>query len=167
MTMDTAALFKNTWLPFESTFYKVALYILEDEADARDAVQDLYVKLWNRKEIDRNILNPKAFGITILKNICLDRLRKARSTSTLDEADPAGSPEETDGPVIGKETLEKVGAALGSLPEKMRELLEMRVFRGMPYWKISRETGMSEVNVRVHISKARKLLRKYMENERY
>ena len=49
----------------------------------------------------------------------------------------------------------------------MRELLEMRVFRGMPYWKISRETGMSEVNVRVHISKARKLLRKYMENERY
>ena len=164
--MDTA-LFKNTWLPLESTFYKVALYILEDEADARDAVQDLYIKLWNRRNIDSNILNPKAFGIAVLKNLCLDRLRRTKDTAPLEETVPADSPDETDGPVIGKETLKKLDSALAALPEKMRELLEMRVFREMPYREICRETGMSEVNVRVHVSKARKLLRNYMENERY
>ncbi len=162
-----AAIFKETWLPLEDTFCKVAFYILEDEAEARDAVQDLYIKLWNRRNMDSNILNPKAFGIAVLKNICLDRLRRARNVASLDEAAPADAPDRTDGPVIGKETLKAMESALARLPEKLRELLEMRVFRDMPYGEICRETGMSEVNVRVHISKARKLLRKYMEDERY
>lgn len=158
--MDQAG-FKEIWLPLEDTFCKVASYILEDAADARDAVQDLYVKLWNGR--DREILNPKAYGITLLRNLCLDRLRQRKAGRQGIETEPESPGNGPDSPIISKETLKALDAAMERLPEKMRDLLEMRAFHEMGYDEIAKETGMSEVNVRVHVSKARKLLRKYIE----
>ena len=37
--------FDRTWLPLAPGFYKVAYYLLESEAEAKDAVQEVFVKL--------------------------------------------------------------------------------------------------------------------------
>ena len=42
--------FNRIWIPLGERMYKVAFYILESEDDAKDAVQDLFVKLWNRRD---------------------------------------------------------------------------------------------------------------------
>ena len=59
---------KATWLPLENGFYRVALYMLEDAADAADAVQDLYIRLWTSRDKLDSIRQPKAYGLTMLKN---------------------------------------------------------------------------------------------------
>ena len=41
--------FKSVWLPLNATFYRTAWAVLGNEADAKDAVQELYVRLWNSK----------------------------------------------------------------------------------------------------------------------
>ena len=47
--MDSAV-FDSVWLPYQAAFYRLEFYILENEDEARDAVQDLYLKLWDKRE---------------------------------------------------------------------------------------------------------------------
>ena len=68
--------FRNTWLPLSDALYRVAFYMLEDESDAKDVVQDLYVKRLAKSPED--VRNPKAYAMTMLRNMCIDRIRTAQ-----------------------------------------------------------------------------------------
>ncbi len=152
--------FKNIWIPMADRFYRVAYYMLESEADAEDAVQELYVKLWTGREKLRNVRNPLAYGIMILRNICIDKIRKRTvvRTETLEEKQ---SMEEAppDRRLAMKDTLTILLHEMEKLPEGQRNVLKMRVLEGVGYDEISRRTGLSEVNIRVLVSKARKTLK--------
>lgn len=164
--MNTAE-FKATWLPLESGFCRVARYILEDADDAADAVQDLYIKLWNSRDRLDGVLNPQAYGLTMLKNICLDRIRHAKVSRTepLMKAQVlTGSQEST---LAARETVRMVSKAMDRLPDNQRKVLEMRVFDDLEYTEIATRTGLTEGSLRVLLSAARKTLRKIFENERY
>ncbi len=152
--------FRKIWIPLAERFYRVAFYMLESEADAEDAVQELYLKLWTGRERLDDVRNPLAYGVMVLKNICIDKIRKrsARQTAELNEK---LSPQEAppDRGLAVKETLKILLHEMEKLPENQFKVLKMKVLDGMKYDEISRETGLSEVNVRVLISKARKTLR--------
>ncbi len=152
--------FKKIWIPLAERFYRVAYYMLESEADAEDAVQELYVRLWTGRGKLRDVRNPLAYGIMVLKNISIDRIRK-RSAGQTEELDEKISPQEAppDRRLAVNETLKILLHEMEKLPEIQLKVLRMRVFDEMEYQEISRETGLSEVNVRVLISKARKTLR--------
>ena len=162
-----AAEFKAIWLPLEDGFYRVALYILEDSEDAADAVQDLYIRLWvSRDKLDL-IRQPKAYGLAMLKNICLDRIRHAKvaKTESLKAAEiRIGSEDDV---MAAKETLRAVEKAIKSLPDNQQKVLRLRVFENMEYDEIASATGLSEGSLRVLLSAARKTLRKALGNERY
>jgi RNA polymerase sigma factor (sigma-70 family) len=49
--------------------------------------------------------------------------------------------------------------AIEKLPDKQKLVLKMRLLYDMPYDKISKLTGLSELNIRVLVSIARKTLR--------
>ena len=71
----TEARFHTVWIPLQERFYRVAFYILEDRADALDAVQDLYVKLWKIRDSLDLVRNPGAYGALLMRNLCIDRIR--------------------------------------------------------------------------------------------
>ena len=154
--------FTQAYLPLRDRMYRVALYILESEQDAEDAVQDLYIKLWNGSDILDNVRNPEAYCITMVRNLCLDRLRRkenklvgAMDRDIADDREPADS-------IIRKEELGRVLKAMENLSEKQRKVLKMRVFDEMSYNDISNETGMSHLTIRVMISQARKKIRRML-----
>lgn len=165
----TSAQFDSVWLPHQAAFYRLAFYILENEEEARDAVQDLYLKLWDSRDGLASIENPKAYGLHLLRNRCIDRIRSRtrHRSSPLDGLEPGEeeSPEEKLGRMQEVQLLRK---AMEKLPEKQRKLLEMRVFQEMDYDRISEITGLSQVNVRVSLTLARKNLKTRMQKaERY
>jgi len=162
--------FNRVRLPLSERFYREAYYILETEAEAQDAVQDLFVKLWKRKDAFGTINNPLALGLTMIKNICLDRVRSAsRSRTVHPDTEILASvtaPDVTlDEGLINRENLKMIRECMARLPEKQRKVLEMRVFQNMPYPKIARITGLSEINVRVKLSEARKKLKRMTSDE--
>lgn len=156
-------------MPLADRFYRVAFYILENESDAEDAVQDLLVRLWNMRATLTGVRNPSAFGITVIRNICLDRLRSAASRVTPGTDAYLGSLPDTsvdvDEALIRQEDLDRIRICMARLPDVHRKLLEMRVFENMSYPEIAWQTGLTEVNVRVKISHARKKLKKMLEDE--
>lgn len=79
----TSAQFHTVWLPLQGRFYRIAFYLLENDADAKDAVQDLYLKLWNLRDHLDLIREPQAYGAHMLRNLCIDRIRVRRPPAEL------------------------------------------------------------------------------------
>ena len=152
--------FSNIWLPHAERFYKVAFYLLESESDAEDTVQELYLKLWSARSSLADIRNPFAYGVSLLKNICMDRIRKryVRKAEPLEKAPPIeDAPPESRSEL--KDTLAYLLKEMEKLPQRQRDVLKMRAIEGLEYEDISRRTGLSQVHIRVLIAQARKTLK--------
>ena len=154
--------FKDIWLPLSDGFYRVACSILGTEQDARDALQDLYIRLWNMRDTIGKVRSPAAYGARMIRNICMDRLRTRNTglkTETIDEISQSGNMEQesaSDKIMIEKEMLCVLKKAVAALPVLQKTVFEMKFFRQMGYDEIVRHTGLSYVNVRVLASRARK-----------
>lgn len=155
----TNARFQNEWLSLAGEFYRVAFYILEDEAEAEDAVQELFLKLWSGRDALDGIRAPKGYGIRVLRNLCLDRIRRSRKMETPAVLPEPEWPGRQDEAVDEKERLAKVLDAIKSLPDRQREVLTLRTLDGLSYEEIAERTGMNQLTLRVLLSQARRKLK--------
>lgn len=149
--------FHTVWIPLQVRFYRMAFYMLESEADAKDAVQELYLKLWGLRDHLEMVQNPSAYGTMLLKNLCIDRIRRVRPTEEPDEAVALEAP--PDEALENREKLKEVKACIENLPPSQRKLLQLRFFKGLSYEEIAQKTGLSPLNIRVQVSLARKKLK--------
>ena len=152
--------FNTIWIPLADRFYRVAYYLLESEEDAEDALQELYLKLWAARSGLSGVQNPSAYGISMMKNICIDRIRKrmVRKSEPLDKV-PHPEDAHTESRTDIKDTLRYLLQEMEKLPDKQRVVLRMRAVEGLEYEDIARRTGLSEVYIRVLVTMARKTLR--------
>ena len=155
----TSERFQNEWLSLAGDFYRVAFYILEDAAEAEDAVQELFLKLWSGRDALDAIRSPKGYGLQVLRNLCLDRIRRSRKMETPEALPEPEWPGRQDEAVDQKERLAKVMAAVKSLPDRQREVLTLRTLDGLSYEEIAERTGMNQLTLRVLLSQARRKLK--------
>ncbi len=155
----TPEVLTETFKSLSDGLYRVAYYILESENDAQDAVQDLFVKLWgNRDQLD-TVLNFKAYCTTLMKNLCIDRLRKEQRVQGIEAGTDIIESRRVDEDYDAREKLERVLAAIERLPERQRDVMKMYVLEEMSYDEIAQKTGMTNLTLRVLLSNARKTLR--------
>ena len=155
----TEQAFHKDYLPLAETLYRVAFYMLESEAEAEDAVQEVFLKLWDaRAQLDA-VQSPKAYSIKKMKNLCLNRIRKARQLRFQPELPEAETGLPQDDTLDARQRLDKVLEGIKSLPERQREILILRSFEGCSYAEIARKTGMSPASARVQLARARKTLK--------
>ena len=73
---------KEIWLTLSGRFYRIAYYILDSQEDAEDAVQELYLRIFSGSKNMMDVRNPVAYGTTLLRNICIDRIRRRNAVRT-------------------------------------------------------------------------------------
>ncbi|MBO4560614.1 MAG: sigma-70 family RNA polymerase sigma factor [Bacteroidaceae bacterium] len=139
--------------------YRVAYYILESRTDAEDAVQDLFIKLWSSRDQLDTVLNFKAYCTTLMKNLCIDKLRKESKVQSIEPQADIAETRTIDEDLIARDKLERVLAAIERLPQRQRDVMKMYVLEEMSYEEIEQKTGMSNLTLRVLLSTARKSLR--------
>ena len=153
--------FNTEYLPLADTLYRIAFYILESRSEAEDAVQETYLKLWEKRDGLDEVQNPKGFAVRMVRNICTDRIRRASRLcfpeNLPEPAVPQTPAEET---MDARKRLDNVLEAVKALPERHRRILILRAVEGLPYDEISRRTGMNELTCRVLFSQARSKIRK-------
>ena len=134
---------------FESGLTRYALHLVSDLDVAREVVQETFLALW-LADTERigNYYGPWLF--TVCRNRAIDRLRKERRMDPLDGHEAMRSEAPGLAPSALAEVLDehqRVLAAMGDLPARQREVLNLKVLSQLSYREISSITGLSESNV--------------------
>ena len=156
----TSERFQQEYLALADSLWQVAWYILEDAAEAEDAVQELFLRLWRGRDALDGIRSPKGYAIRVLRNLCLDRIRQSRKMLPAEDLPETAQPARQDDAVDERERLAKVLDAIKSLPERQREVLTLRTLEGLSYEEIARRTGTNYLTLRVLLSQARNKLKR-------
>lgn len=159
--------FKTRFLPLHKELFRVAVRILGDSCEAEDAVQNLYLKLWERRDTLDNIENDRAYCQQLLKNICIDRWREIQrhEQQRLDEerADICG---ETNNEGENSDKLKHLRAFLARLHERQRRIFLLRL-RGSTYDEMEQQTGQSATSLRQTVSRLkREFINSYKQQNR-
>ena len=153
--------FKQQLLPLNASLYRMAFKLMGNEDDAKDVVHDVYLKLWKMRDNISNVDNPLAYCLTIVKNMCLDRYRAA-SLAVVDkppEELPIAGDDSASRHIEQQQTNRLLNQCLARLPVQQQQVLRMRDMAGCSMQEIEKATGLTAVNARVLLSRARKSLR--------
>ncbi|MDR1882710.1 MAG: RNA polymerase sigma factor [Prevotella sp.] len=154
-----AETFKKVFLPYHQKLYRIACCIVQDAANAEDIVQETFIKLWNKREEMYGIENTEAFAIIILRNTCLDCLRKTKNNYRLnydaDIPETASSAKQ----IEARDEADQVRKLINRLPDMQRQVMILKHWDGYSDEEIEQITGISPGNIRVILSRARKTIR--------
>jgi len=154
-----AETFKKVFLPYHQKLYRVAYRIVQDVANAEDIVQDTFIKLWNKREDMENVENTEAFAIIILRNTCLDFLRKTKNDYNMAYDTEIPETVSLSNQLEAKDEARRVKQLINKLPDQQRQVMMMKHWDGYTDEEIEQATGLSSGNIRVILSRARKTIR--------
>lgn len=154
--------FRDKWIVHQDLYYRVAFMILGDRAEAMDIVQEVYVKLWKSRESLSTVKNPEGYGASLVRNMCIDLLRhrNIHPPAPLEAISDMTSGANSDGKILADENMELLARAMKKMTPRQRELVKLKYFEGLEYDEIRLRTGLSAVNIRVILSRARSIIKK-------
>jgi RNA polymerase sigma-70 factor (ECF subfamily) len=159
--------FKIIFLEYYQPLLHLSQYYLEDKDEAREVVQDAFLKLW---EI-RNDLSPDSnhrnFLFTLVKNNCLNKIKRKQILLKHHEYirwreihyQYESLIRMGDDYLEFKELKDKIDSAVRDLPMHCRTVFEMSRFGNMKNREIAEELGITQKTVEAHLTKALKILR--------
>lgn len=143
--------------------FKTAYYLLKDEEEAKDFVQELFAKIWTQRTSLSAIDNFKSYLNTAMKNMVLDHFKKSANTEKnkqsylLLEWDPQyDHTNDFDQPEELKKQLEQF---VSELPPQCRLIFSLNRFEGLTNTEIATHLNLSPRTVEKQISIALKILR--------
>ncbi len=157
--------FRDDVLPLKDKIFRLALRVTLNRAEAEDIVQDVLMKVWDRRGELAGVASIEAYSLTVCRNLSLDRLqRKENSNASLDDAPPTEADDDTpDERMIRSERLGNIKRLFDRLPIPQRAAMQLRDVEGKSYKEISLITGQTEEQVKVNIFRARQYIRKQIE----
>ena len=156
----------NQWVgEYQDQAWTLARYLLKDPAEAEDACQEAFVKLWkNQDSIDPDKVRPWLMKVT--RNGCLDRLRRRHPTEELQEWH---EPDTVAGPMQGTHQSE-LGSwlknTINSLKEPYRSLVVLRDVHQHSYEEVAAVLELNMPQVKTYLHRARKQLREQLAEVR-
>ena len=164
-----ASEFKQLFLPCHRKLFSVAYRLMGNAQAAEDMVQETFLKLWMQRDKIERVDNPEAYSITVLRRLFYDRMR----TGHLQEVDKdVGSLQVISSQNISRQLevadeYQRVRQLISHLPEPQGRIMLMRDVEDRSFEEISIETGLTEVNIRSILSRARKKIREQIKTMKY
>jgi RNA polymerase sigma-70 factor (ECF subfamily) len=159
--------FNQLFARYAGLLMSVARRQLETEDQARDVVQETFVRLHAARHDFRKDARLRPWVMTIAMNLVREHWRRAkRRKTTLDDTLDARP-----GPVLEREPLEtrqraeQVRRALTQLPASQREVVELHWLQERPFAEVAEIVGTSEGAVRVRAHRAYKTLKELLDPE--
>ena len=142
----------SSFLGLRDKLHHIALKYLGSDEDAKDALQDTWLKLRSKGEVETTI-EARNKLVTVLRNVCIDHLKKAREIPIDVTVDiQAYRMDEED---IGNlEQLLQEG-----LTPLQKEIFNLVTHEGFDYDEIAKQLSMSVEAVRMNMSRTRKKIR--------
>jgi RNA polymerase sigma-70 factor, ECF subfamily len=160
------ASFEETMLPHMDAAHNLAKWLLRNEQDAQDVVQEAYLRAF-KSFSGFHGSNGRAWLLTIVRNTSYTLLKKNKTvdlTTTFDEEIHASSYESVSPATILEhaEDAELIREAMDELPAEFREILALRHQEGLSYKEIADITQIPPGTVMSRLARARGKLKEYL-----
>lgn len=139
--------------------------VLMSEDAADDALQEAFCRLWSNRMKYSTESEVEGVAKVTVRNICIDAVRRenAHPKFSIDDTQSASIAEDNDSSERAEIYNDVARLINGTLSERDRRVLYMRDRDGWEFEDIA-ATGLSEANVRVIVSRARKAIRTLYRN---
>jgi RNA polymerase sigma-70 factor (ECF subfamily) len=138
--------------------YTLARYLLRDEHDAQDVVQDAALRALRHFARYRGG-DARSWLLSIVRNCCYTWLETRRDARIVkdgaDHLSLVADTNETDAPAIRSSERSRIEAALARLPLELREVIVLREIEELSYKEISAVVGVPAGTVMSRLSRAR------------
>jgi RNA polymerase sigma-70 factor, ECF subfamily len=162
MTRGDVERFERVVLPFLDDAYTLARYLLRDEHDAQDVVQEASLRAFRYFD-GFSGGDARAWLLAIVRNCSLNWRRRhradERTVSFIDGVDvPVDADHEADASSIESSERARVQRAVDALPAEFREVIVLREVQELSYKEISDVAGVPIGTVMSRLARARKRL---------
>ena len=158
--------FQNLVFPVKNKLFRFAYRLLGSSDDAKDVVQEVFIKVWNGREQLNEIQNLEAWCMRITKNMSLDRLRQQQRRPTDPLENGMSVHHETMSPLEKTEmgeSMKRIEDLMAVLPEKQRQVMHLRDIEGYSYQEIVEILEIDMSQVKVNLFRARNTVREKLQ----
>jgi RNA polymerase sigma-70 factor (family 1) len=157
---------------FSSLYYKyhhrlgIYLYQLTSSRPfAEEILQDVFCKVWEKRDQLPAIENFQAWLFTIAKNQALNALRSTvrerlqRKVWEKDQVDVSGPDQ-----VTAEDQLQLIDKAISQLPAQQKKVFMLSRYKRLKYIEIAQELNLSKETIKTYLQIATSSIRKYVNN---
>lgn len=154
--------FADTVFVFQQQHRRYALSLVRQAEEAEELVQEAYARLFACKDW-AGIADPHAFTIRIIRNLAIERFRRAEViridqgalVASLEIADDEPTPDVV---AMGRSELRRIADLMQDMPPRMREALYLRRIEGLSPAQVAERMNISVSTMETHIKRALRLL---------
>ena len=149
-------------LPLQGKLFRFALSIIKNDANAKDALQEVLIKLWELRERLNKYNSIEAFAMRMMKNHCIDRLRKNKHTIDISD-DVMGAYNLTPEKLATlKDESNLAFRIIEQLPYTQQMIIRLKDVEEYDFDEIADIMEMAAGAVRTNLSRARQAVREQM-----
>lgn len=159
--------FHTVILPLKDKLFRFAYGIVRDQEEAEDILQDVFLKLWGKRDEWDHIENIESYCFRVTKNTALDRLdsMSVRKTGVIDPEKENLFFVDNCSPYTEMERKEQrsvIDQCIAMLSENQRLVFTLREIEGMSYREIAEALAISEDLVKVSLHRARQKMKEML-----
>ena len=162
MASNDGAAFRELYQQTSGVVYGFAMSILRNKHDAEDVMHDAFIRIYSSAVTYKPSGNPMAWILTIVRNLCLNRIRAGKVCEDLSEYyDLAGSSNDNE-TMLDRMVLE---TAMSVLDAEERQIVILHAMTGFRHREIAEVLDLPTGTVLSKYNRALKKMRKEMESK--
>jgi RNA polymerase sigma-70 factor, ECF subfamily len=161
---DDNAAFESLFRTYYATLSHYACAILQDLDEAEEIVQDVFVKIWEKRTQLTIETSFKAYIYQSVKNKCLNHIRNKKTQNShltiIDKRDYESPNALTD--LTADELNDKLYEAMEALPPKCKQIFQLSRLDGLKHAEIATQLDLKVKTIENQIGIALKFLRNHL-----
>lgn len=156
--------FEKIYHLYKHPLFSYALRYLKDHELAEDALQDVFIKLWDNRQDLNEKLSIRAYLYKCLKNHVLNVIRTEQNRikyAALAASEKKTVSNQTVEELSYRESKELLDQGINKLTDKRKKIFRLKIIEGYTNYEIADKLGLSEHTVRSQISQSSKYIREF------
>lgn len=163
MAAGSISAFRRLYELLAGDLYKYILLFTGNRANAEEILQDVFLKLWEKRATLPEIRSFRSYVFKMGRNHVLNYLRSEKRWETMPAEDPVLRQPDPSENIIIKEYYRIAQDAIAHLPERRKQVFRLREEDGLSLDEIARMLGISKSAVKQHLYAATAHIREYLQ----
>ena len=158
--------FKQRFMPHHRLLYRVAFHLTGNAQDAEDLLQDMYLKLWQKRDDLPDEAMKEAYLVTMMRRLFIDqrRLKHVDASTELKEELLPLDERSLARQIDTKDEAMQMEGLIRQLSERDAKIIQMHLMEDRSYEEIEQDTGLSQGNIRIIVMRTKQKLKQQFQN---